>query len=170
MFKVFSASVLLFLLIPVDFSFAQSRDDWASKTYSGYLHQDQKDVHDRQCFIEFKSPVPFTHQLIAQVPEELTYSISFKDSGKISQGNSIKGKGAFEKFVIKIYTNDGQEYSIDPDAEDKQIGTNDEHHIFDSYLVYLILGQDINHLEVVSLSGRGKDKYVLDKLEIRNDD
>ena len=190
MIKAFSTVILLFFLIPADLSFAQSENDWASKIYSGYLHQyapksrgtfwraffgkkstkQEGDAHDRQCSIEFKSPISFSHQSVYQLPNELTYFIKFKNVGELSQDNSIKEKDVFEKFIIKIYTNDDQEYSIDPYAEGKQVGINDEHHIFDSYLIYLILGPDIDHLEVVSSAGDDKGRYVLDKLEIQNDD
>lgn len=179
MFKAFSTVILLLVLMPVNVSFAQSKDDYgSSKIYSGYLHQHQdkikgslwhtlfgnkaskqnkQDAPDSQCTIEFKSPISFAHQMVAQLPEELSYFIKFNN-------------GYFKKFIIKIYTNDDEEYTIDPDAEGKQVGINDEHHIFDSYLIYLILGQDIDHLEVVGPSEDDKDKYILDKLEIRNDD
>jgi hypothetical protein len=171
--------ILLFLLLPLDFSFAKSHDDWARKIYSGYLHQDNvknhasfwrallgkkppkhdADVSVRRCSIEFKSPIPFSHQLVAEMPAELTYFIRFNPPVP-----------SFHQLTIKIYTNDDEEYSIDPAAEGKQAGINDEHHLFDPYLVYLILGQDINHLEVINSSGDENDKYVLDKLEIQNHD
>jgi len=178
MSKTFSTAVILLILMPVNMSFAQSQHDWSSKIYSGYLHQHQdkskdsfwhtlfghqpanpknEDVPDSQCTIEFKSPVPFAHEMVVQQPEELSYFIKFKN-------------GVHKRFIIKIYTDDDEEYSIDPDAEGRQVGVNDEHHIFDAYLIYLILGQDIDHLEVVGPSEDDKDKYILDKLEIRNDD
>lgn len=188
--KVISAVILLFLVIPIDSSFAQKENDWASKIYSGYLHQNnasnkgslwhalfgkksipkKEDGSQWQCSVEFNSPVSFTHQLVTQLPDELTYFIKFKNGSQNSKGNSVKEGCLFKKFTIEFYTNDDQEYSIDPDAEGKQIGINDEHHIYDSYMIYLILGQTIDHLEIVSSSRDEKDRYILDKLEIRNDD
>ena len=124
-------------------------------------------VYNWPCSIEFKSPIPFSHQPVTAIPESLTYLIKFnKDGG--TQTDSIKENG-FEKFVIKIYTNNDDEYTLDPNAEGKQVGIDDEHHIFDSYLIYLILGSTIDHLEIVNPSGRdGQKKYVLDKLEIHD--
>jgi len=179
MIKVFSTVILLLFLISADQSFAQGAK--GIKIYSGYLYQQNvqhktsfwhgifgvkspkkvEAVHDRQCFIEFRSPVSFSHQTVAVIPEQLTYVIRFNDGARPSQG-------AFEKFIIKIYTNDDEEYSIDPDAEGRQVGINDEHHIFDSYLIYLISGSDINHLEIVNPSGNDQDKYILDKLEVHD--
>jgi len=174
--KVLSAVILLLFLISADLSFSQGAPR-GIKIYSGYLHQfgvknktsfwhelfgakssaQGEVVPDSQCSIEFQSPVSFSHQSVAVIPSALTYFIRFKN-----------GPQEFGKFIIKIYTNDDEEYSIDPDAEGKQVGINDGHHIFDAYLIYLILGTDINRLEIVSLSGEDKDKYVLDKLEIQD--
>jgi len=175
--KAFFTVILLFFLIPAGLSFAQLENEGPSKIYSGYWHQypskskvsfwhslfgkksakQWDDIYDRQCSVEFKSPTSFSHEPVSQLPGQLTYFIKFKNV-------------AFKKFIIKIYTNDDQEYSIDPDAEGKQVGINDAHHIFDSYLIYLILGQDIDHLEIASPAGNDKSKYVLDKLEIQDDD
>jgi hypothetical protein len=177
MIKAFSTVILLLFLIPADLSFAQVNAG-GTKIYSGYLHHysvkgkrsfwqvlfgtkphpQEEVVHDRQFSIEFKSPVSFNHQSVSVLPEQLTYLIRFKNG----PGSS------FEKFIIKIYTNDDEEYSIDPASEGKQVGINNEHHIFDSYLMYLILGSNIDHLEIMSSSAGEKDKYVLDKLEIRD--
>ena len=88
-------------------------------------------VHDRQCSIEFRSPISFSHQSVAVIPEELTYFISFKNGPRSSQANSIKEKDVFEKFIIKIYTNDDEEYSIDPDTDGKQVGLS---------LIHIFLG------------------------------
>jgi len=177
MIKVYSAVILSFLLVTSSFSFAQSKEHGASKTYSGYFHQStlkskgsfwqqffgkkpvkqEQPVNDRQCFLEFKSPVSFAHQPVIQVPDKLAYVIRFEGHAR-----------PFEKFIIKIYSNDDQEYEIDPNAEGKQVGINEEHHIFDTYLIYLILGQGIDHIEIVSPSGDSQGKYVLDKSEIRD--
>ena len=178
MIKGFTTVILLFFLFPVGLSSAQSQEDWATKDYSGYLLQDhlkthqslwhlifKKKVHQAPlvhnwfCSVEFKSPISFTHQSVAQLPEEISYFIKFKN-----------GEQFFKKFIIKIYSNDDQEYLIDPDGEGRQIGVSDEHHIYDPYLIYLLLGSEINHLEIVNQADDGKDKYVLDKLEIKNDD
>lgn len=187
MIKAFLTASLLLFLVPVDLSFAQGTPG-GSKIYSGYLHQyDTKNkgsfwhalfgpkspkkeevVLDRQCSVEFQGPISFSHQPVSVIPEELTYLIRFKNGSQPSQSNSIKEKDTFDKFSIKIYTNDDEQYSIDPDAEGKQVAINDEHHIFDSYLIYLILGSDINHLEIVSSSADDQDKYVLDKLEVHD--
>jgi hypothetical protein len=187
MIKAFFTVILLLFMVPIDLSFAQVAPE-GSKIYSGYLHQyDAKNkasfwhalfgakspkkedvVLDSQCSVEFQGPISSSHQPVAVMPEELTYLIRFKNGPQFSQADSIKEKDAFEKFSIKIYTNDDEEYSIDPDAEGKQVGINDEHHIFDSYLIYLILGSDINHLEIVSSSDDDQDKYVLDKLEVHD--
>ncbi len=188
MIKEISAVILLFFLIQFYPGTARSEDDQASKIYSGYFHQidhDRKgslwhnlfgqhsgkqeaDFPDRQCSVEFKSPVSFTHQQVTQMPDELGYFIRFKDVGK--RGNGINGNGVFEKFFIKVYTNDDQVYTIDPQDEGKQVGIEDEHHIFDSYLIYVVLGQDIDHLEVVGPGGEVKGRYILDKLEVQDDD
>jgi hypothetical protein len=177
MFNLFFTGILLLFWVCADVSFAQGQNDWASKTYSGHWHQAKtrnmasmwqalfskrnaqlkEDASAKICSIEFKSPVSFLHEMIGQLPEELTYHVRFKN-------------GTLKKFIIKIYTNDDEEYTLDPDAEGNQIGINDEHHIFDTYLIYLILGQDINHLEVADPQGNDQDKYILDKLEIHNDD
>lgn len=66
---------------------------------------------------------------------------------------------SFEKFIIKIYTNDEEEYSITPEPDGK---------LFDAYLIYLLLGRDINHLEVISASGSEQDKYILETVEIHD--
>jgi len=162
MIKAFPTLILLFLLIPFHVSFGQTPNDWASKVYSGYLHQDKKkakeDLSQVQCSIEFKSPIPFTHQVVNQLPQELSYFIKFKNSFR------------FKDFAIVIYSNDGQDFTIDPEAEGKQVGINDEHHIYDTYLIYLILGENINHLEIVSTSQQDKDRYILDKVQVKNDD
>ena len=167
MIKAFSVAILLLSLMSFDLSFAQTAPEGV-KIYSGYLHHfsskkntsfwhtlvggkpsKQEDILlDKQCSVEFKSSVPFSYRTVAVMPEELTYSVKFKD------------KVPFEKFEIKIYTKDGEEYPIDPDADGK---------IFDGYLIYLILGTDIHHLEIVPLSAEEQpDRYVLDKLEVRD--
>ena len=170
------AGILFVLLLGFSVSSFAQADQGSLKVYSGYLHlraehqsttiwhalfgarAAKKPVvdQDRQCAIEFHSPTRFTHQSADVIPQELTYFIKFKKAG-------------FERFEIKVYTNDGEDYTIDPNAEGRQVGVNDAHHIFDSYLIYLILGSDINHLEVVTPAGDEGDKYILDKLEIRNE-
>jgi hypothetical protein len=174
MIKVFFAIILIALVTPVELTFAQGAPR-GIKIYSGYLQlgdtskgafwrslfgvkspKPEEVDHDRQCTIEFQSPVSFSSQSVDIIPEQLAYFIRFKNEPR------------FSKFIIKIYTNNDEEYTIDPDSEGKQVGINDEHHILDSYLIYLILGTGINHLEIVSPSGNGQDKYVLDKLEIQD--
>ena len=175
MIKALSTGILLLSLLPVDMSLAQAGPG-AVKIYSGYLYEQgvkpkgsfwhalfgpkvpKRDVvaQDMQCSIEFHSSVSFSYQAVTVVPEKLTYFIRFKNEPR------------FPKFNIKIYTNDDQDYTIDPDSEGKQVGLNDEHHIFDSYLIYVILGSSINHLEIVSTSGGVPDKYILDKVEIHD--
>jgi hypothetical protein len=100
------------------------------------------------------------------VPKEISYIVKFKTTGDTVVDNAALKR----KFVINIYTNDDQQYSIDPDEEGAQIGPNDVHQITDSYLIYLILGKDsINHIEIASPSpDLMKDKYVLDKFEIHD--
>jgi len=181
MIKALLAVILLFILMPAHCVFAQETPG-GSKTFSGYFHQsilknkgsfwhslfggkastEGEVVEEKQCFAEFKSPVPFSRLAVAVLPEALTYSIRFKDSRSSSQGDLAKEKDAFEKSIIKIYTNDDQEYSIVPNSERK---------IFDSYLIYLIMSSDIDHLEIVSTSAQekeGQDRCVLDKVEIHN--
>lgn len=173
MIKVFFTGILLLVLLPAEWSIAQEPLGHV-KIFSGYLHkhaargktslwhalfgpkssrQEQVD-QNRGCSIEFLNPDGFSHEPSDVIPRQLSYLIKFKNAG-------------FDKFTIKIYTNDGDDYSIDPNAEGGQVGINDEHHVFDSYTIYLILGTDINHLEIVTPAGDEGDKYVLDKLEIR---
>ena len=158
MVKVFTAVILLFLLMAVDLSYAQTSPK-GIKIYSGCLFQKKIVVHDSQCSIEFISPIPFSHRSVAVLPEELTYSIRFHDSYRSKKSDPIKEKGVFDKFIVKIYTNDDEEY---------RMGTGMQGKIFDSYLIYLILGQDINHFEIVSASGDGQDRYVLDQLKTQD--
>ena len=177
MVKAFFAVILLCLLVPVDLSWAQASPK-GIKIYSGHLYQKDTNteasfwhslfgvqsskrtevVGDRQCSIEFRSPISFSHQSVTVLPDQLTYVIRFQKDPPSSLENS----------AINIYTNDDEEYSIDPNSEGKQVGINDEHHLFDAYLVYLILGQNIDHLEFVTSSGAGQNKYVLDKLEVHD--
>jgi hypothetical protein len=99
------------------------------------------------------------------VPEELTYFIKFSTSkGAGPQQDNVLGK-----FIIRIYANDGEEYLLDPNDGAKQAGPKGEYHLYDSYLIYLILSQGVHHVEIVSVSGKGQDGYVLDKLEINDD-
>jgi hypothetical protein len=166
--------------MPIDFTSAQEGSGGV-KIYSGYLHQysvkkasfwqslfgskppQQEKIHqDRQCAVEFVSQSPFSQQSVSVIPDKLSYLIKFKDLG--GSGKIDPSKENFEKFTIKIYTKYDDEYTIDPDSEGNQVGVNEEHHIYDSYLIYLILGSGIDHLEVTSATGR--DKYLLDKLEI----
>ena len=188
MVKVFFAFIFTLFLITIDPFYAQSGDIGNSKIYSGYLHLDparmrtslwqaiwgrkpahhEQDQEDRQCFIEFKSPLPFFHESVAALPDKLTYWIRFKNGHEGISG-AVKGEDLFKKFIIIIYTDDEESFPVDPDAEGKQIGVAGEHHIFDPFLIYLILGQKIDHLEIISTSNDQKDKYVLDKLEIKNE-
>ena len=151
--KAFLAIVLLVLLAPLDLPFAQEVPKGV-KIYSGYLFQHGA-KKTSLCTIEFHSPVSFSHESVAVIPEELTYFIKFKNDP------------AFGKFLIKVFTGYDEEYTIDPDSEGKQAGINDEHHIFDQYLIYVILGSDITHLELIS-PVNNQAKYVLDKLEIHD--
>jgi len=188
MIKAFPRVILLFFLIPSCLSLAQEASG-GSKVYSGYLHQyvvktqpsfwhslfgapahkQEEILQDRQCSVEFKSAVAFSHESVSVVPGKLSYFIRFTNSGLASKSEPIKGADAFDKFVIKIYTNDDQEYLIDPQSEGKQVAIDGEHRIFDQYLIYLILGTSIDHLEIISSIGGDKpDKYVLDKLEVHD--
>jgi len=160
MIKAFSAFILLFL-IPAGLIFAQGSPE-GIKIYSGYLNQKGKayqhgpDADRKSCSIEFDSPVAFSHQSVSDIPGQLSYFIRFKN-----------GPG-FSKFIIKIFTDSEEEYTVDPDSEGKQVGINDEHHIFDAYLIYLILGTDIDHLEVINSIGNKPERYVLDKVEVHD--
>jgi hypothetical protein len=186
MIKTFLTAIILLFLIPAEFSFSQAAPV-SIKIYSGYLHHNVKSkaslwhtlfgarsdkqeevLYDRQCWVEFKSPVSFLHRPVVIMPERLTYFIRFKNGLQSSPANALKENGPSGKIIIKIYTNDDQQYSLDPGSEGKQVGINDGHHIFDAYLIYLILGSTIDHLEITSPSGEDHDKYVLDKLEIQD--
>jgi len=186
MVRAFLAVILLFLLIPVDRSYAQAGGPGGVKIYSGYLRQYSpgsemsfwkglfgmspsqkgKEIQERQCSVEFKSPVSFSHQPVDILPKQLTYMVTFKNEPFPPEDKSIKPKDDFGPFLIKVYSDDDQEYTLDPRAEGKQIGINEEHPIFDSYLIYLVLGSKIDHIEIVSTSGVDLDKYLLDKLEV----
>ena len=165
--KAISIVALVFLWLPVQGSLAQTPPKGV-KIYSGYLHHYGPRTHDSfwhvfwgkktpkegevdydsQCSIEFDGPLAFTHQSVASIPDRLSYFIKFKNGPLSSVSSDFSQKGAFDKFLIKIYTNDEEEYDINyavdspigPEAEGKQIGLHDEHHIYDSYLIYLILG------------------------------
>jgi hypothetical protein len=177
--KIF-ASVLFFLLSG-PLSYAQW-DGRVTKIYSGYLHKDNKDhsflgsIFGRKpspkdmdeevsASLEFQCPAPHAHQPLVVVPETFAYGVKFRSS----KGHSLERKDVLGKFVIKVYTNDGEEYLLDPNTEGEQAGPGGKYHIDDSYLIYLMLGQDIHHFEIVSVSEAIKDKYVLDKLEIKTD-
>jgi len=166
MIRVLTTISLLSVFLSAGASFAQDTPPSSVKIYSGFLHQynvrskgslwsvlfgsrsPKEDIlHDRQCTVEFKSSVPFSNRSVAVMPESLTYVVRFN-------------KNPFQKYVIKIMTNDDQEYSIAPDHSGK---------IFDAYIIYLILGSGIDHLEIVSPSNQeDQDKYVLDKLEVHD--
>ena len=172
-------SVVIFLLffITGNLSYAQSND--ATKTYSGYLHKDapahrsflgsifgQKSTkeavdHDRECSLEFRYPAAFAAQPPVELPGKIAYFVRFKN---------LKGKetGVPKRFIIKIYANDEQEYLLDPNAASKKTGPNGEHYFSDMYLKYLVLGGDINHIEIISTSGDNKGKYVLGQVEIND--
>ena len=160
MIKVFLAGILL-VSLPLSHCLAQS-DGGYKKAYSGYLlaragWNKMKLHQESQCSVEFHIPPEFTKGSSYVLPERLSYFIKFKNPG-------------FEKFFIKVYTNDGQDYTIDPYAEGSQVNINDEHHIVDSYLIYLILGTSIGRLEIQSSAGEEGDRYILDKLVVgRND-
>jgi len=188
MIKAISTVILLLFLMPSGISLAQEPPA-SIKIYSGYLHfyraknkhsfldylffsrlQNQEEVdQEQQCSIEFRSSVPFSQEEVSVVPEKISYFIKFKNSHASDSDSSSQKNNPFDKFMIIIYTNDDEEYSIDPEAEGKQIGIGDEHHIFDSYLIYTILGKAITHLEIVNPSGHNdQNKYILDKVEVRN--
>jgi len=93
------------------------------------------------------------------VPDYLTYLVRFMNPPTIPKGKPVKVKDVFEKFIIKIYTVDDQEYSITPDSQRK---------VFDSYLIYLILGGNISRLELVSTLPGVNDRYVLDTSEVHD--
>jgi len=168
MIRLYSSVVLVWVLLPVCLSFAQAKSE-SFKFYSGFLHQAQKveAKQDRQCLIEFKSPVSFLKQGTGDLPEQLTYTIRFRnDTGNIYAPTIIE-KGVFEDFIIKIYTTDDQVYPIDPDAEGDHKGFIGEQHIIDKRLIGLIMGKDIDHIEVVSPSVHDdQGKYILDKMVI----
>jgi len=186
MFKTLTA-LLICLLMPLESSFAQTISFKHKKIYSGYLHEynlkikkpfwkaifsptfpkQEEIAYDMQSFVEFRSPVSFAHQPVTEIPRELTYTIRFSNSEEFSRDFAINERIAFEKPLIKIYTDDDQEYTIDPSEEGKQLHSAQEHHITDTYLVYLILGGGINHIEVVSTMAHVHDKYILDQLEIK---
>lgn len=176
--KNFSAIIFLLFLLSGDLSYAQLNGG-VIKIYSGSLHKDNSKSHqsflnalfgerppreqldrDMVCSLEFQCPTGAFPQPVVVIPDQLTYFIRF---------NNPQQKNVLGKYIIKIYTNDGEEYLLDPNTEGKGAGLKKEHHIYDPYLIYLILGQDINHFEIVSSSGDSKDKYVLDKLEIKDD-
>lgn len=186
MARVTSAVILSFFLLAVNQSFAQKLIG-GSKVFSGPLHHFSVEskkpfwhvflsksfpkqdiiVKDWQCFIEFKSPIPFSNQSVSVLPEHLNYRVKFRNDPISSPADLINENDVFEKYIIKIYSTDDQEYTIDPQAEGQKTDINGEHQIFDSYLIYLILGKEIDHIEILGASGN-QDKYVLDKLEIHN--
>lgn len=168
MSRFYPLVILLWALLPVGLSFAQVKPG-SIKLYSGFLHQAQKDEAklDRQCSIEFQSPVSFLKPVTAALPERLTYIIRFRNDAGNIYAPAIIEKGVFEDFIIKIYTTDDQVYPIDPDAEGHHKGFIGERHIFDKRLIGLILGKDIDHIEVVNLSVHNdQSKYILDKVVI----
>jgi len=179
--KIFTGMFLV-LLVSGALSYAQG-DGMVTKIYSGRLHQDNSKDHsflnsifggksskkdnneEATATLEFKSPSSLAHQPMVEVPVALTYWVKFRRA----QDPSSQRKDVLGKFVVKIYTNDGEDYLLDPNAEGQPAGPDGEFHTYDSYLIYLMLGQDINHFEIVSVSGDIKGKYVLDKLEIKAD-
>ena len=168
MIKLLSSIILLWALISVDLSFAQAKTE-GIKIYSGYYHQTKKVEAklDRQCLIEFKSPVSFLSRGALKLPEKLTYFIRFKNEEGNIYSPTIIAKSVFEHFDIKIYTTDDQAYDIDPEGEGIHQGFIGEHPIFDKHLIELILGKDIDHLEVVNTSNyNDQSKYILDKVVI----
>jgi hypothetical protein len=156
MIKKLSTGFFLLLLILGNLSYAQSGGA-STRIYSGYLHTKKQVDRDKTCSLAFKCPASNFHQVTVVVPEALTYSISFKQENVLG------------KFIIKVYANDGEEYLVDPNIEAQQAGRAGEHHLYDAYLIYLILNQGIHHFEIISVSGTNPEKYVLDKLEINED-
>ena len=183
MTKKFFAVILLLLWVSGDLSYAQG-DGAVTKIYSGYLHKESqrhksfldaifgggapKEEEDkgRTCSLEFQCPNSPASQPVVQVPGQLTYFIRFKTlEASAPDGHLVLPKEAFKKFTIKAYDNDGESYAIDPDAQGESVGPGGKHHIYDSYLIYLILSGGINNFEIISASNDIKYKYVLDKLE-----
>jgi len=178
--RIFAAIFLLFL-ISGNLSYAQLKGA-ATKSYSGYLHKEnrshrsfldaifggarQEDVDKSMiCSLEFQCPTSLPAQPVVKVPEQLTYFIRFSTLATNAPDGSLPlAKDAFKKFTIKIYANDGEEYALDPEAQGETAGPAGGHHIYDPYLIYLVLSQGINHFEILNASGDAKDKYVLDKL------
>jgi hypothetical protein len=172
--------VFLLLLMLGTFAYAEGSAT-STRVYSGYLHKYNSKSHrsflgaifgakpapeqvnqDNICSLEFRCPASNPRQPTVVVPEALTYFIRFSaPKGPSFQQDNVSGK-----LIIKIYANDGEEYLLDPDSEGKKDGLKGEHHLYDMYLIYLILSQSINHFEVVSVSASSQDIYVLDKLEI----
>jgi len=178
MIKSIGVVILLLFLTAALTSFAQNIPG-GSKVYSGFLHRvnpklknslwhslfggasilPEEILEDQQCSLEFKSTASFLQKSVALIPEKITYSLKFNH----------QQKDAFKNYVINIYTDDDQEYSIDPHSDASQHGVSNEHTIFDSYLKYVILGTSISHIDIISTAGgNDQEKYVLDKLEIQD--
>lgn len=155
MFKIFVA-VFLFFLLPAGFSWSQTPSG-KSKVFTGQLHTTGlgpgKIAPQGKCTLEFDSPVLITEQPAIQIPSELTYSVKFEGT-------------SFNRFIINIQTNDKQDFPIDPASDITPPDPEGKHHIFDPYLIYLILSPDkIERIELQDPAGNTA-KYVLDKSEI----
>ncbi len=198
----FSIAISLCLLMPTGLSYAQSYGV-ITKVYSGYLHKNNKHhkpflkaLFSRRsspegnvdsgllCSLEFRCPASPSHQSPTIIPGELTYFIGFKNDSQSPRKNPFIEKDILKKFVIKIYTKDDQEHTLDFNAEIKEAAQEAsvapygpdilnpgqrvkvERHVYDPYLIYLILGQDIHRVEIVSAVPEAQEAYVLDNLEI----
>jgi len=155
MIKKFFAGIFLLLLIPGNLSYAQLSGA-STMIYSGSFHTKKQAYPDRTCSLEFHGPFSHSHQPPVVVPEELTYFIKFSTSkGAGPQQDNVLGK-----FIIRIYANDGEEYLLDPNDGAKQAGPKGEYHLYDSYLIYLILSQGVHHFNL-DITGLQPGVYIL---------
>jgi hypothetical protein len=173
MIKKSFAFVLLLCTLVFNQPLAQAATE-SKKVYSGYLHQlalhkkpfwqvfgskdfPKQDAIDfnRSCTIEFDYPDGYSNQQVVKIPRKLKYILRFK------------GEPAFKKYVIHVFSNDFQDYTIDPLTEGKDNGIEGEHHFSDAHIIYMILSHaEVDHLEIASADDETKAKYVLDKFEI----
>ena len=162
------------------------KDDKSHKSFLGNLFSKRpakEDTADRDllCALEFKCPSSPSQKQPVLIPDQLTYAIVFKNTGVVSKNNPLANVDFLKKFMAKIYTKDGRDYTLDLNADAKHISLKEgalpevlapgqtvrlERHIDDSYTIYLILGQNIDHMELVRTDTEVQDKYVLDQMEI----